>query len=340
MANDRAVVAVDVGGTTMKAGILGPNGLYELRRVPSERDRGPDAVLDILVSVVTRLLARCGALGIEAAGVGVVVPGIVDDRGVGRFSVTMGWRDLPIGDRLRESVALPVFVGHDVRAGAVAEAAFGAAADARTSLFLPIGTGISAAVIRDGVIITGDTFQAGELGQVLVAAPAVGAPDGVDPLVTLERTSSARGIAERYARAAGFPVDSIGAEAVAAALSDGDARAAAVWNEAIDRLAAVLASAVTVVDPGVVVLGGGLSRAGAALVDPLVAALQSYLPWRVSPRVTTATFADDAGFVGCAICAWQQAADLDIADLAAVLGSDGWRTPLTTVPSETRSVSR
>lgn len=338
MANDRAVVAVDVGGTTMKAGILGPNGLYELRRVPSERDRGPDAVLDILVGVVTRLLARCGELGIEAAGVGVVVPGIVDDDGVGRFSVTMGWRDLPIGDRLREAVAAPVFVGHDVRAGAVAEAAFGAAADERTSLFLPIGTAISAAIIRGGVIVAGDTFQAGELGQVLVAAPAVGARDGVDPLVTLEESSSARGIAERYARAAGIPFDSVGADAVAAALSLGDARAAAVWNEAIDRLAAVLASAVAVVDPGVVVLGGGLSRAGAALVDPLVIALQSYLPWRVSPRVTTATFADDAGFVGCAICAWHQAADLDIADLAAVLGSDGWRTQLAMVPTETRSV--
>lgn len=329
MASDRAVVAVDVGGTTMKAGILGPNGLYELRRVPSERERGPDAVLDILVGVVTRLLARCDELGLDPAGVGVVVPGIVDDGGVGRFSVTMGWRDLPIGDRLRGAVSMPVFVGHDVRAGAVAEAAFGAAADERTSLFLPIGTGISAAIIRDGVIVAGDTFQAGELGQVLVAAPAVGAGDGVDPLVTLEESSSARGIAERYARAAGIPFDSVGADVVAAALSRGDARAAAVWNEAIDRLAAVLASAVTVVDPGVVVLGGGLSRAGAALVDPLVAALQSYLPWRVSPRVTTATFADDAGFVGCAICAWHQAADLEIADLAAVLGSDGWRTQLT-----------
>ncbi len=328
MASDRAVVAVDVGGTTMKAGILGPNGLYELRRVPSERERGPDAVLDILVGVVTRLLARCDELEVDPAGVGVVVPGIVDDGGVGRFSVTMGWRDLPIGDRLRGAVSMPVFVGHDVRAGAVAESAFGAAADERTSLFLPIGTGISAAIIRDGVIVAGDTFQAGELGQVLVAAPAVGARDGVEPLVTLEESSSARGIAERYARAAGIPFDSVGADVVAAALSRGDARAAAVWNEAIDRLAAVLASAVTVVDPGVVVLGGGLSRAGATLVDPLVAALQSYLPWRVSPRVTTATFADDAGFVGCAICAWHQAADLDIADLAAVLGSDGWRTQL------------
>ena len=334
MGSDRAVVAVDVGGTTMKAGILGPAGLYELGRVPTARERGPDDVLTTLVGVVERLVARCDDLGLDAAGVGVVVPGIVDDEGVGRFSVTMGWRDLPIGDRLRAAVALPVFVGHDVRAGAVAESAFGAARDTRTSLFLPIGTGVASAIVRDGVIITGDTFQAGELGQVLVAAPTVGAPDGVAPLVTLEATSSARAIAERYARAAGIPLDSIGADAVARAMADGDARAAAVWNEAVERLASVLASAVVTVDPGVVVLGGGLSQAGAALVDPLVSSLATYLPWRVPPRVTVARFAHDAGFVGCAVSAWQHAAQLDIAELAGALDQDKWRTTLAPVRAE------
>lgn len=334
MGADRAVVAVDVGGTTMKAGILGPAGLYELGRVPTERARGPDGVLETLVGVIERLLARCDELDLDPVGVGAVVPGIIDDAGVGRFSVTMGWRDLPIGDRLRGAVAPPVFVGHDVRAGAVAESAFGAAAGERTSLFVPIGTGMSAAIVRDGDLITGDTFQAGELGQVLVAAPTVGAPDGAAPLVTLEAVSSARAIGERYARAAGVALDSVRAETVVAAMADGDERAAAVWNEAVDRLGSVLASAVVTVDPGVIVLGGGLSRAGAALVNPLVASFATYLPWRDPPRVTVARFADDAGFLGCAVSAWQQAARLDIASLAGVLGSDDWRTPLATVQAQ------
>lgn len=327
----RAVVAVDVGGTTMKAGILGPSGLYDLRRAPTVRERGPDGVLDTMVRTVTTLLGRCADLELDAVGVGVVVPGIVDDAGVGRYSVTMGWRDLPLRDRLVGAVGQPVYVGHDVRAGAVAEAAFGAAAHDRTSLFLPIGTGICAAVVGDGVILTGDAFQAGELGQVLVAAPLVGAADGADVTVTLEATSSARAIAERYARAAGLSATSVGADAVAAAVVTGDRHAAAVWNEAVDRLGSVLAGAIATIDPGVVVVGGGLSRAGATLVDPLAASIATYLPWREPPRVTTARFADDAGFVGCAINAWQRTAGLEIAELTGVLGADDWRNVLATL---------
>ena len=123
--------------------------------------------------------------------------------GVGRYSVTFGWRDLPVRARLEESLSRPVLVEHDVRAGAAAEVAFGAAVGERTAVFLPVGTGISAAIVRDGMVAPGETFQAGELGQVLVPAPRIGAASRDDVFVTLEATSSARAIAERYARALG-----------------------------------------------------------------------------------------------------------------------------------------
>ena len=79
-------------------------------------------------------------------------------------------------------------------------------------------------------------------------------------------------------------------------------------------------------------MGGGLSRAGATLTDPLVAAIERHLAWREAPRVVTARFADDAGFVGCAIRAWKDVAGLDVADLAGVLDADTWRSPRTDDP--------
>jgi glucokinase len=308
-----AVAAIDVGGTSLKAGILGPAGLQVLRRVPTGRQFGPDAVLDNIATVAAGLVDECSAIGLEVAGAGVAVPGIVDDAGVGRLSVTMGWRDVPVREPLEARLGVPVTVGHDVRTGAVAEATFGAAAGASSSLFVPIGTGVAAAVVIDGVIHPGATFRAGEIGQVLVAGDR-----------TLEGVASARGIAEQYAAAAGRPGGSVDATEVAALVRDGDPIAAQVWNAGVDALAHVLAAAVATVDVEVVVIGGGLGRSGETLTGPLAEALARELPWRDLPRIVTARFAADAGFVGAALEAWRLAAGRDVGELAAAIESTAW----------------
>ena len=199
-----AVVAIDVGGTSLKAGVLGPGGLHGLRRVPSRRELGPDAVLDNIASVAAGLIDECATHALDVAGIGIVVPGIIDAEGVGRLSVTMGWHDLPVRRRLADRLGRPVTVGHDVRSGAVAEVTFGAAAGARSALFVPIGTGIAAALVVDGVIHPGTTFRAGEIGQVHVGTAT-----------TLEAVASARAIAERYAAIADRAAGSVDAGDVA-----------------------------------------------------------------------------------------------------------------------------
>ena len=312
-AGDRlAVVAVDVGGTSLKAGILGPAGLHVLRRVPSGRQLGPDAVLDNIATVAAALVDECAEQRLDVVGVGVAIPGIVDDSGIGRLSVTMGWRDVPVRQRLAERLDRPVKVGHDVRTGAVAEATFGAAAGAHSALFVPIGTGVAAAVVVDGVIRPGATFRAGEIGQIHVA-----------PGRTLERIASARAIAERYAAATGQLASTVDASDVAALVRDGDPTATAVWAEAVDALATVLAGVVALLDVEVLVIGGGLGRAGDTLTTPLIAAMAAALPWRDLPRLVAARFAADAGFVGAALDAWR-VAGRDVAELADAVNSTAW----------------
>lgn len=313
-----AVVAIDVGGTSLKAGILGPDGIPALRRVPSERERGAEAVIDTIVDTATTLIDECSEHDLGVAGVGVAVPGIVDDAaGLGVFSVTMGWRDLPVEARLNERLGHPVTVGHDVRTGAIAEATFGSAAGSRSALFLPIGTGLSAAMIVDGVVVPGATFRAGEVGQIEVAAPGGGT-------VTLEGIASARAIAERYAASAEVSDEGVDAKRVAELVRQGDHNAVSVWHEAIDRLADVVAVVIAAVDFEVLVVGGGLGRAGETLTEPLRAALSLRLPWRETPQIVLAHFADDAGFVGAGIAAWK-AAGRDVGELESALRSERWR---------------
>lgn len=244
--------------------------MHIARRVASDRGRGPEAVIAGVIDLAADLDAQSTLRGLEVVGACVAVPGTVDERrGIARFSVTMGWTDVPIGDRLAARLDRPVAVSHDVRAGAVAESSFGAAVGCSSALFLPIGTGIAAALVVDGTIISGSSFRAGELGQVLVAAPTTGASPRTASLVPLEATSAARGIGERFARACGRPAAAVSAEEVAAAAASGDKIAIAVWTEAIERLGAVRAVAVATFDPAVVIVGGGLSRAGTALLLPL-----------------------------------------------------------------------
>jgi glucokinase len=320
-----AVVAVDVGGTSMKAGVLGPAGCHELRRVPTARERGPDAVVTTIAETVLDLDEWCRAHRLDVVGACVAVPGIVDDdRGIAELSVNLGWRDCPLRDLVDPRRGYPVVLAHDVRAGAVAESTFGAAAGTASAMFLPIGTGLAAATVVDGVIHLGATHQAGEIGQVLIDPPATGVNGG--ERVTLERVSSARAIADRYQRASGR--HDVGPAEVLARSDSGDEIAVAVVSEAMRSLGKVIAAAVATIDPGMVVLGGGLTSDSEVLARRLADALADELPWRQPPPVATARFSADAGFVGTALLAWQRAAGRAVAELADALSPEWTGVPV------------
>jgi glucokinase len=137
------IIALDVGGTSMKGAILddGMERSVSLRRPTPHGEAAVEAVL----ATIDELVRRAGP---AARAVGLAVPGIVDDEsGIAVWSENIGWRDVPFGALVRRRTGLPVAVGHDVRAGGMAEIHLGAARGARNSLILPIGTGIAAAMV-------------------------------------------------------------------------------------------------------------------------------------------------------------------------------------------------
>lgn len=286
-----SVVGVDVGGTSVKgARVSVRSGAIEATAVRPTPSGSADEVVDAIVDVV-RELATDGV-----CAVGVVVPGAVDD-GVVRYAANLPLRDVALRARLRAQLGLPVEVGHDVAAAAEAEAAALGASDV---LFVGLGTGVAAAYVRDGRADRGATGQAGELGHV-VAVPG-GEPCKCGNRGCVEIYASAASIARRYREMSGIAVEDA---SHVASLVDTDQLAATVWQEAVDALATGLAAVVMLLDPALVLLGGGLAGAGERLVAPVRTALTERLTWRTPPPLRLGALGAAAGQHGAARLALQ-----------------------------------
>lgn len=300
-----AVVGIDLGGTAIKAGVVQPDGTLSARlERPTPPARDTDTVVAAMVEVVDALRAEAnGAVG----AVGVAVPGIIDEaRGVAVMAANLGWRDAPVRALLADKTGLPVALGHDVRSACAAEWRLGAARGRSEVVLVTLGTGIGAGVVSDGRLLVGGGY-AGQLGHVVVEPG--GAPCGCGQRGCLATVASASALARRYRVASGAESAGVDAgrpdraEEVARRARSGDPVAMSVWDEAVSALAAALATVVTVFGPEIVVLGGGLARAGDQLLVPVRDALLTRLTFQRRPEVVPAALGTDAGILGAALLA-------------------------------------
>ncbi|GAA0640821.1 ROK family protein [Streptomyces thermocarboxydovorans] len=305
------VIALDVGGTGMKAALVGAGGelLHRARRATG-RERGPDAVVADILDFAAELRAHgADRYGEPASAAGVAVPGIVDDtRGIAVYSANLGWRDVPLRALLGERLGgVPVALGHDVRTGGLAEGRIGAGRGADRFLFVPLGTGIAGAIGIDGRVEAGAHGLAGEIGHIVVRPEGTECPCGQRGC--LERYASAAAVSEAWAAACGDP----GADAAdcAKAVESGDPRARAVWQEAVDALADGLLTALTLLDPRTVIVGGGLAEAGETLFTPLREAVRRRITFQKLPSLVPAALGDTAGCLGAGLLAWDLLASTD-----------------------------
>ncbi|MFI1359189.1 ROK family protein [Streptomyces sp. NPDC020898] len=299
----RHVIALDVGGTAMKAALTGPDGalLHRARRATG-REQGPSAVVEAILDFATDLRAHGIAhLGESASAAGVSVPGIVDaEHGIAVYAANLGWRDVPLRALLSERLGLPVALGHDVRSGGLAEGRIGAGQGADRFLFVALGTGIAGAIGVDGRVEAGAHGFAGEIGHIVVRPGGTPCPCGQRGC--LERYASASAVSEAWATASGAP----GADAAdcAKAVDAGDPRAAQVWQDAVDALADGLVTALTLLDPRTLIIGGGLAEAGDTLFTPLRTAVQRRITFQKLPSIVPAALGDTAGCLGAGLLAW------------------------------------
>lgn len=300
----RYVIALDVGGTGMKAALIRADGerLHQDRR-PTPRADGPEAAVDAVLDFAASLRGT----GVERYGVapeaaGVVVPGILDEaEGIVRYAANLGWRDLRLRDRIVERLdGTPVVLGHDVRAGGLAEGRLGAGVGVDRYMFVPVGTGIAGAIGIDGRVESGAHGGAGEIGHVVVRQG--GPPCGCGQFGCLETLASAAAVGRAWAAVCGDP-GATAADAAKAVVA-GDPRAVEVWTEAVDLLATGLVTALTLVDPRTFVIGGGLAEAGDTLFEPLREAVAKKVTFQGRPTIVPAALGDAAGCLGAGLLAW------------------------------------
>ena len=291
------MLAFDVGGTDMKSALVDEAGIIrDVVRVPTPIDgeRTADAVITRIGEIARELLSSHP--DVHPRAVGLLVPGHVDDEsGIGVFSENLGWSNYPFRDRAADTLDLPVSFSHDVRGAGEAEYRLGAAAPFKDVVVMAIGTGISGAIFIQGTLFTGGGM-AGEMGHSRVADSPQCVCGGQG---CLEAVASAGAIVRRYVKATGQVVS--GAKDVLDRAAHGDKIAREIWESALDALALDLSHTVALLAPEAIVIGGGLSQAGAALFEPLERRLDAILTFHRRPKLLCASIGENAGVIGAAL---------------------------------------
>ncbi len=304
-------VGVDVGGTKIAAGVVSETGeiLERQRRVTPARD--PRATCEVIVALVHDLLSRH-----DVAAVGVGAAGYVDaDRSTVLFAPNLAWRDEPLRAVVEAAVGVRVVVENDANAAAWGEFRFGAAADVDDLLMVAVGTGIGGGVVLDGQLFRGHFGVAAEFGHMR-AVPG-GHVCGCGnygcweqyasgtALVRSVREVAAKGspLAEGILNLAGGDPAAITGQMITTAAAAGDRLAVESFEDLGRWLGEGLADLVSAFDPGVIVIGGGVSEAGELLLGPARAAFGRQLAGRghrPEPQLRLAQLANTAGMIGVA----------------------------------------
>jgi len=319
MTGTSAVLAVDLGATTMKGAIIADDGTSV---ATVNRPTPVPGALAAVVDLARELHQVARSSGFVVVAAAVVTPGIVDEEaGVVRYASNLGWTDVRLRDELAASLGIPVAIGNDVRAAGSAEQLVGAGRGYDDILFVQIGTGVAAAQIAGGRPVVGVNGAAGEFGHV----PLV--PGGelctCGQFGCLEVYISGAGVARRYSAAGGDALSS----AEISSLVGSDPIADRVWNDAVDVLAQGLITMTLQMDPGMIIIGGGFIAAGDTLLLPVTQAIRAGLTWRDPAPLVFSSLGNTAGVLGAAVLAYRTAglskllANWHIVGLDAALGA-------------------
>lgn len=268
-------LAVDIGGTKLGMALFDGDRIAQRHRQPTDRSGGPAWMIDQILRVAGAWPAA------ERCGVGFGGPVDFPEQRVGRSFAVEGWAELPLAERLRERLRIPVAIDNDANLGALAELRHGAGRDLSSLLYVTISTGIGAGVVLDRRVWRGSGSRAGELGHVTVR------PEG--PLCAcgqhgcLERLCSGLWLEHDHHR----PASEL--------LQD-----PSFVRHYVRDLAQGLKSAILLLDVAAVLIGGGISQAGPALFVPLRAELERQLPPSLASQVAVlpAALGDDVVLYG------------------------------------------
>lgn len=316
--DNNCVIGVDLGGTKIYTALANKEGkvLAEIK-LPTEADGGLEHVIGRIAGSVRTVVKQSGLSG-RPDRLGIGAPGPLDPRkGFVYQAPNLGWRNVHLKQLLEKELHIPVIMDNDANLAALGEHIYGAGRGINNMVYVTISTGIGGGLILGGSIYHGTSFSAGEIGHMIIE------PEG--PVCNCGNRGCLEAIASgtamtRFARqlvsdgkgsgifkAAGRQVEKITAQIISQAAADGDGEAREILNKAGKALGLGLANVINLLNPGLVLLGGGVSQAGEILWQPMQQELNErvirYTPQHV--QVIPAALGSRSGLLGAVALAVQ-----------------------------------
>ena len=303
-------IGIDIGGTKIAGALVDAEGqILKDLRVPTPA-KDPNALVDAVVALIEEL-----SKGQEVLGAGIAAAGFIDaDQANIIYAPNLSWRNEPFKAKLEARLSIPVIIENDANAAGWAEYRYGAGKGYKHMIMLTIGTGVGGAVITDSKMLRGGFGIAGELGHLRIV------PDGIlcgcgqkgclesygsgTALLKAAKDLAASGTQEgARLRELEASAGKLTGQEVYQAILESDPGALRILAELGSWLGQAIASLTAVLDPEIVVIGGGVSAAGNLLLNPIREAYLKHLPaqgFRPELRISAAEFVNDAGVVGAA----------------------------------------
>ncbi|MDC5696725.1 ROK family glucokinase [Intrasporangium calvum] len=312
----RLAIGIDIGGTKVAGGVVDESGTitHRARRDTPHRSTSPSVVEDTIVDCVDELRTAVDPADIVAVGIGAA-GFVAEDRATVLFAPHLSWRREPLRRQLAGRIPWPVIVENDANAAAWAERTFGVARDESHVVVITLGTGIGGALIIDGQVQRGRFGTAGEFGHMQVVPGGVRCECGNrgcweqyasgNALVREARAMIGAGspvVADLVGRLGG-DVAALTGPVITEAAREGDPTARELIAEIGDWLGVGMANLAAAFDPGLFVVGGGVSAAGELLLGPAREAFRRQLPgrgYRPEARIERARLGPEAGLIGAA----------------------------------------
>lgn len=322
MAESLKYVGLDVGGTTMKAAVVGEAGepLAAPVVLPTEPHLGQDVGLETMCAAVRQAVAAAGLTLDAIAAIGVATPGLMDIKAglILDPPNLKPWKNVPVRDHIARTFGKPTTYQNDANAAAYGEFWVGSGRGAKSLVLFTLGTGVGGGVILGDVIVEGEHSHGGELGHLRIDMPDRGRLCGCGARGCLEAYASATNVVRRaredmaawrgpttLRRFFTANDEEFTAKEVFDLAVEGDELAGKVVDDTAYYLALGACAAIATVDPEMIVFGGGMIAAGEWFrrqIDDYVRRFGLPFPTR-SVKVTFATLGSDAGFIGAAGCA-------------------------------------
>jgi glucokinase len=308
---DNIYIGVDLGGTSVKVGICDEKGKLLLQAEgPTEAEGGAGVVVDHIADYVRDIVASSSYHWDQVAGIGAGIAGFLDmNQGIVKLSGNLGWHNVPVKAMLEAKLGKIVKIDNDANVAALGEAWGGAGAGIPNLVCYTLGTGVGGGIIINSKIYQGSTGVAGELGHISIVPDLEAVLCGCGQMGCLETVSSATGIirmakdaVERGDKTTLSLVEVIHAKEVFDAARLGDEVAIRIVNRAAYYLGKSMATLAVVLNPQRFIVGGGVSKAGEILFQPVREIFKKFTPEPAQEGVdiVPATLGNDAGVIGAA----------------------------------------